>query len=242
PIAPNAIEPVARLHPLQRFLTELPRARSSVYAEFDWGAAAALSTLPAVRSGRTILAPARWRITGDLLPGKQRPWAEWAAAWNQVRHARRIPRHVYLGDSDVRNRIDLEAPGHLALLREQLGSGTAVLREAPGESDWDWIGGRAHEITIPLAARTAPAPARPLTVLRPAAADDEHLPGTGGWLYAKIYTSPQHLDDLLSAHLSALLGAWPKPPEWWFLRYRDPAAHLRLRIRLSEATGYGTAT
>lgn len=241
PMVPNAIEPVSRLHPLQRFLTELPRARSSVYAEFDWGAASALPTLPAVRSGRTILAPARWRITGDLLPGKQRTWAEWAAAWNQVRHARRIPRHVYLGDSDIRNRIDLEASGHLAFLREQLGSSTVVLREAPGESDWDWIGGRAHEITLPLAARTVPAPARLPTAPHPATTEDEHLPGAGGWLYAKIYTRPQHLDDLITTHLSTLLGTWHEPLEWWFLRYRDPAAHLRLRIRLSEATGYGVA-
>ncbi|GAB4001277.1 hypothetical protein GCM10029992_36320 [Glycomyces albus] len=150
PVVPNAIEPTTRLHPLQRFLAGLPRARASVYTMLDWGMAASLPILPRLRSGRSVLAVARWKIAATRLPGKDRPWAEWTATWERLRHARRIPARVYLGDSDVRVRIELDDDAHLTLLRDEIDrTGTATLREAPTDADFGWIGGRAHEITLP---------------------------------------------------------------------------------------------
>jgi len=47
----------------------------------------------------------------------------------------------------------------------------------------------------------------------------------------------------VSAHLPDLLSTWEDGPadDWWFLRYRDPEPHLRLRIRLRDARTYGAA-
>ncbi|MDA1359737.1 lantibiotic dehydratase [Glycomyces luteolus] len=244
PMVPNAIEPAIRLHPMQRFLAELPRATSSVYAMFDWGGAAALPVLPRVRSGRSILTAARWKITARQLPAKDRPWSEWTAAWRQLQRDLQIPSTLYLGDSDIRVRIDTADDAHLALLRHELDRHqTVILREAPTEAELGWISGRAHEITLPLAA-TAPPKPRPRHLegpLQPATVADEQLPGAGSWLYAKVYSHPGRFNDLLDGHLDALHGTWPETPEWWFIRYKDPLPHLRLRYRLTEATGYGSA-
>ncbi|MCD0446280.1 lantibiotic dehydratase [Glycomyces sp. A-F 0318] len=246
PMVPNAVEPAIRLHPMQRFLAELPRAASSVYAMFDWGAAAALPVLPRVRSGRSILTVARWKITTRQLPAKDRSWSAWTAAWQQLQHGLQIPRILFLGDSDIRIRIDTADNAHLALMRHELDRHQAVvLREAPTDAELGWIGGRAHEITLPLA-RVAPPKPRPRHLeleapLRPATVADEQLPGAGSWLYAKVYTHPGRFNDLLDQHLNALHATWPEAPEWWFIRYKDPLPHLRLRYRLTDNTGYGAA-
>ncbi|WP_051704175.1 lantibiotic dehydratase [Glycomyces sp. NRRL B-16210] len=241
PMVPNAVEPIIRMHPLQRFLAELPRARTSVYAKFDWGAAAALPVLPSVRLGRTLLAPVRWRLHAEQLPGKDRPWSEWASAWGSLRDDHQLPSRLYLGENDVRICIDLGDRAHLVLLRRELDRHrTVVLREAPSRADFGWIGGRAHEITLPLAATAPPAPQRlrPPGPPRLTTAEDEHLPGSGTWLYAKIHVHPARADELLTEHLARF--AAETGLDWWFIRYLDPLPHLRVRFRLTAATGYGS--
>ncbi|MGQ0778182.1 MAG: thiopeptide-type bacteriocin biosynthesis protein [Pseudonocardiales bacterium] len=71
-----------------------------------------------------------------------------------------------------------------------------------------------------------------------------HAPGSSGWLYARLYGHPHRQTDILTAHLPDLLSAWEEdPPQgWWFVRYREPEPHLRLRVRLHDARDYGAAT
>ncbi|WP_327075431.1 thiopeptide-type bacteriocin biosynthesis protein [Kitasatospora purpeofusca] len=57
-----------------------------------------------------------------------------------------------------------------------------------------------------------------------------------GWAYAKVYAHPDRHPELLS-RLPALTGDLGSQP-WWFIRYRDPDPHLRLRIR-HEAGAFG---
>ncbi len=70
-----------------------------------------------------------------------------------------------------------------------------------------------------------------------------HTPGSSRWLYARLYSHPDRQTDILTIHLLDLLSTWEddQPPDWWFLRYRDPEPHLRLRILLHDARGYGAA-
>lgn len=67
---------------------------------FDWGAAAQLPFLPWLRSGRTVLAPARWRLDTAELPARTPGWERWDAALAEWRTRRRIPRLVYLAEDD----------------------------------------------------------------------------------------------------------------------------------------------
>lgn len=59
--------------PLVRFLTELSRAQCAQVTLFNWGAATAMPFLPRLRYGRTILAPARWRLEGSNSPAATVP-------------------------------------------------------------------------------------------------------------------------------------------------------------------------
>ncbi len=236
PVMLNAVEPVHRPHPLVRFLVEVTTALSIPCAAFDWGVAASLPFLPALRYGRTILSPARWLLVAADLPGPAASWAKWDCALAAWQDQVALPQTVYLGEGDQRIGLDLSEPAHRALLRAQLDrTGTAVLRAAPEAEAAGWNGGHVHEIVVPLAA-APPATAPPwLEEAQTVGRDHGHLPGCQGRFYLKLYGHPDRQDTILTRHLSHLLNelgeqVTSQQVQWWFLRYHDPDEHLRLRL------------
>lgn len=221
--------------PLVRFLTELSRAQSAQVTLFDWGAAKAMPFLPRLRYGRTVLAPARWRMEATELPGRDRPQAQWDTALEDLRTRRRMPQEIDLAEDDRRLRLDLRQAGHRTLLRQHLSRvGTAVLVEAPDADAYGWCGGRAHEVVLPLKATRSPGwPSLPTPVpSRTFSAEQIQTPGVSSLLLATLYGDLRRQDALLSQHLPDLLDRLGGPP-WWFIRFRDPDHHLRVRIALA---------
>lgn len=222
--------------PLVRFLTELSRAQCAQVTVFDWGAAAAMPFLPRLRYGRTVLAPARWRLEAPELPGHARPRDEWDAALADWRARRRLPRRVHLVEDDRRLFLDLDEAGHRALLRRHLDhTRLAVLVEAPEPEAYSWCGGRAHEIVVPLKATRPPTwpPLPAPTRARILSAAQTQTPTASSVLLAALYGDLRRQDELLSQHLPRLLEQLGIPP-WWFIRFRDPDQHLRVRIALPD--------
>ncbi|WP_405876973.1 lantibiotic dehydratase [Streptomyces sp. NBC_00005] len=226
--------------PLVRFLTELSRAQCAQVTVFDWGAAAAMPFLPRLRYGRIVLAPARWRLEAPELPGRVRPREEWDAALASWRARRRLPRRVHLAEDDRRLFLDLDEAGHRTLLRRHLDrTRLAVLVEAPEPEAYGWCGGRAHEIVVPLKATRPPtwpplpAPSR----ARVLSAAQLQTPASSSVLLAALYGDPRRQDVLLSRHLPGLLEQLGNPP-WWFIRFRDPDQHLRVRITLPDPEAF----
>ncbi|ABD11407.1 hypothetical protein ThrDRAFT_04286 [Frankia casuarinae] len=240
PVALNAVEPVRRAHPLARFLAEAPAALSVPCAPFDWGVAAQLPFLPALRHGRTVLSPARWLLGTADLPGSAAGWTEWDRALASWREQVNLPSAVYLGDGDQRIGLDLSEPAHRVLLRSHLDrSGAALLRAAPDTDAAGWVSGHAHEIVVPLAAVAAPA-ATPgwFSRAQVVGRDHGHLPGCDARFSVKIYAGLGCQDDILTRHLPHLvheLNGQQAAGEarWWFLRYHDPDDHLRLRLAVT---------
>jgi thiopeptide-type bacteriocin biosynthesis protein len=235
PLLLNAVVLPTAQQPLIRFLTEIWTAFTAPCTPFDWGHARSLPFLPRVRRGRSILHPARWILAAALLPGRTVTWQDWRAAWQQHRDQYRMPRQVLLGDDDTRLCLDLDEPAHLALLRGHLDRHhQAVLTEAPGPAGW--IDSRPAELLLTLT-RT---PSYPPTQARPAhlASLTRHGPDQPCWLDARLRGL---IDDIL-----ACLAEAPDvlPLGWWFLRHPeppDPGSHLRLRIPLPDADGFGQA-
>ncbi|WP_322768554.1 lantibiotic dehydratase [Frankia sp. Cr1] len=239
--------------PLARLLHELPRVGAGAVTPFSWGVAGCLPFLPRVRHGRAVLAPARWRIDPSDLPGRRATDQEWTDGLARLRERSGLPRWMSTGRADVRLRLDLDERMDRDLLRAELDreGAAGTLSEAPGPAAYGWADGRAHEIVVPVAATIAPRPA-PAVVTTPGPmavvdAASGILPGSIV-LFAKLYCHPDVVDTILTRHLPALLDAWEGPPRWWFVRYRDPAPHLRLRLHLvpdargSTDGGYGRAT
>ncbi|MFI1481892.1 lantibiotic dehydratase [Streptomyces sp. NPDC020747] len=235
----NAVELTNATHPLVRFITEVHRSHTAVLTPFAWGAAARLPFLPEVRTGRTILSPACWRLRLSDLghndnPGRLHRLTNWRCRYG-------VTRTVFLGSDDQRLRLDLDHPTHQHLLCVELErTGTATLHEAPEDEAHGWLG-HAHEITMPFASSLPPAVHHPRTtsVVR---RDSGRLPGTSPWAYLKIYCHPKRVPEILTTHLPGLFQDWAGgEPLWWYTRYSDPDTHLRLRLRLPAPDAFGTA-
>jgi lantibiotic biosynthesis protein len=224
--------------PLARFLACLPRAFSARWHEFDWGPhAQRLPYLPRVRYRRTVISPARWRLTTGDLPTSKAGQDRWQQALDQWRHRWHCPGTAELRDADRTLRLTLTDPAHAAVLRAHLQRhGHARLTETASAAEFGWLGGHVHEVAVPLVTTRSAAPS-PLSGCLPQVtnAAHGHLPGSPdtAWLYTKIYTHPERHDEIISEHLRRLLAVLDDDPRYWFVRYRSQGEtdHLRPRIR-----------
>ncbi|WP_345700859.1 lantibiotic dehydratase [Kitasatospora terrestris] len=245
-----------------RLLLELGRDAHRSYAAFDWGAAAGAPYLPRVRYGRTVLAPARWRLD-ELADHVTLPPDRWRDAVADWRRRWRVPRQTVLTRADQRLPVDLAEPWHRELLRDALTKDPDLLAvELPGGEDRPdgWLldrQGHPHTAELALAftaARDEP-PARPSGRATDRAADraadrtadrpsgracGDHAgsraaePG-GDWLYAKLYLAGRQTEAFLTERLTPCLAALPDDvreviDRWFYIRYRDPDDHVRLRF------------
>ncbi|MFC5641339.1 lantibiotic dehydratase [Kitasatospora cinereorecta] len=227
--------------PLARLLTELSRAQTAQVTEFSWGSLSTLPFRPRLRHGRVILSPATWRLTAAELPTRTARFDQWTEALSAWLTRRRAPRHVMLAADSQGLPLDLDHPGHRALLRHHLDTAPhAVLVETPDPDSLGWAGGRAHEIAIPVTATRPPTwPRLPKpTTTRILHRGHGDAPGTSRLLLASLYGDLERQDTVLTRHLPNLLDRLGRPA-WWFVRFRDPRPHLRLRIALPDPNGFG---
>jgi thiopeptide-type bacteriocin biosynthesis protein len=234
PMLFNGVNLAGGQQPLARFLTEIWTAFCAPCRPFSWGLVARdLPFLPRVRHGRSILHAARWSIAASALPAAADPFGAWRTAWERLRETYRIPSEVLLGADDVRIRLALDEPAHLALLRSHLRRAqNAILTETHGPAGW--IDDKPHEVLLTLARASSPStpkPPRPTTTINAI----EHRPGLSPWLYVKVFGQS---DDILArtAELDDVAASG-----WWFIRYHEPEPHLRLRIPLGNAGRFGAA-
>ncbi|MFI1496638.1 lantibiotic dehydratase [Streptomyces platensis] len=241
-----------------RFLLELGQEGRSFCAPWSWGRWASAPALPRVRHGRTVLSPARWLPDRALRAAADRGGEEWSEQVGQWRRRWDVPRRVLLTKADHRVAVDLDDPQHLPVLRDELrrAAGLTLVEQYGGRAERQWFrsaeGPHAAEFVFPVFARPADRSgtpgtrqARPDTAPVPLPApllmDDPdggrgartHLPG-GEWLYAKLYVPPARQPEVLARHLGALtdpeLLRSAGADRWFFLRYEDPAPHIRLRF------------
>lgn len=231
----NAVDLGHHSHPLARFLAEAPVALAVPCTGFIWGSAASnLPFVPALRYLRTILSPARWLVERDDLPAASTPWPQWDQALARWRRDVRLPERVYLSEGDQAVALDLAEPSHRALLRTHLERDSKVtLHPAPAPKDLGWTGGRAHEVVIPLVADQKVAAVR--TAGPAVHREHGHLPGCDDRIYLQLHGHHDRQNPLLTRHLPALLEELGDP-RWWFVRYRDPGDHLRVRLTCAPGT------
>ena len=241
PVGMHALNLRGHTPPLARFLIELSRAQCAQVTVFDWGAAAAMPFLPRLRYGRTVLSPARWRLESNELPDGSRSRDKWDRAFAEWRNRRRLPDRVQLLEDDRGLLLDLQEAGHRTLLRQHLDRvRLAVLVEAPEPEAYGWCGGRAHEVVVPVRASRppqwpplpAPTRARSLSPLQ------RQTPAASSVLLAALYGDPRRQDAVLARYLPVLMDELDDPP-WWFIRFRDPDQHLRVRIALPHPEAFG---
>ncbi|MFI1947276.1 lantibiotic dehydratase [Streptomyces virginiae] len=243
-----------------RFLLEVSRARYATPTGFTWGPVEGAPYLPRVVRGRVVVRPAEWNLYpagAQAAPATAGPVpvprsADDVARW---RHTWGVPRHVYLADDDNRLLLDLEHPVCVEELLADLrtATGRVTLQEALPGPDATWLrdgSGHGHlsEVVVPLIASPGVQPpqdrargtAEQIRRKAAPAAHPAHLPGSA-WSYLKLYAARDLHDEIAATELPALVeqmrAADAAPDRWFYIRYADPDAHLRIRTR----TGSGPA-
>lgn len=229
-----------------RFLAELQNERAPTLA-FSWGPLRnAASFLPRVVYGRTVLAVAQWNLEAPLL-------AAWSGATGASRFASvqrfraeaGLPRWVSIREQDKQIPVDLDnvlaVEVLLALLK---GRTSATLEELyPGPEQLLVEGGDGryvHELVVPFVREAPPPSPRPRRPLAPESTDTKGrgFPPGSEWLYLKLYDGPHSLDRLLAGSLGEAIHhvlSLGQVKRWFFIRYRDPEPHLRLRFHAEPA-------
>ncbi len=205
---------------------------------WSWGALAEQPFLPRVIRGRHVLSKARWRLEAKELNAAVAGSSEDAwGSFQRLREIRGLPRFVLLADADNSLRVDLDQVLWVEALHHLVSNRPAfTLTECfpdPSQTLVTSPEGRCmHELVIPFEATPSSRQKnRPLAQISQPSGIRAFSPGSE-WLYLKLYCGPASADRLLVG-LEPLLqstneqGLWDR---WHFIRYRDPAPHLRLRF------------
>ena len=225
-----------------RLLSMLQNQGVSAGVYWSWGALESAAFLPAVKSGRLLLARMRWRLTaGELGPLHRLNGAERFRAVQSWRESRRLPRWLTLGQGDRELTVDLDNVLSVdSFLDATRGQPVLVAHELFPDPRGLVVRGPegrfTGEMVIPFV-RGEPQPKAlrsgrpvPLSSMRNDG-QRSFLPGSQ-WLYAKLYTGPANADKVLSEVVAPLArqvaGAGA---DIFFIRYGDPDWHLRLRFR-----------
>lgn len=232
PMVAHMLNPYIAQPNAVRFISEVTQVRRWSIRPWEWTGLDRLPHHPRVRYDRTILASARWRLS-RALRDPAASWAQWRAELDRWRERWSVPDQIEMTSDDQRVALDLTMPLHVRLLwREARREIPPVVTERPagGEYGTQWCGGLANEIVVPM----VPSPGSPPMARAPSIAtvsgQPRHVPG-GDWVFAKLYIAEDRQDELLTEHLPALLDAVGQDTDRvFFIRYRDPAAHLRVRF------------
>lgn len=234
-----------------KFLCDLQAQGTMPGVMWNWGALESAPFLPRVVAGRAVLSRAQWVVNKTELEricdSKD---AERFNVIQQWRAERRLPRFVVLADGDntlpidLENVLSLDSFAHIIKdrdevklqelwpLPEQL---LACATEGAATNSKRY----AHELIVPFVRRnehqalqlvTSQPPQSSLN--RAAAVQRNFAPGSE-WLYAKIYCGAATADQLIREVVSPVAGevmASGAADQWFFLRYADPAWHLRVRF------------
>lgn len=248
----NVMEPGKLATPAARFLHEVSKSQGRPWQLWSWGEFSVAPRLPRIRYGQAILSLERWRASREMVEaGRDRH--RWRRAFEVWRERYEVPDEVAIGTTDKRLVLDLRSPLHQQLLHEEMRkSPTVRIEEASARagSGAGWLHGRVTEVVLPLLAAApqhgplcrersrsaSTGAAGPLTGASapwsPATSATEKVYPVGSeWLYAKIYSSAHLHDEILAERMSHLLGAIRGDVDRsFFLRYRDPDDHIRLRL------------
>jgi thiopeptide-type bacteriocin biosynthesis protein len=227
---------------IYRFLCALQAQGAAGDLGWDWGPLRDAPFLPRVVYGRLVLCRATWRAgPEELRPLSRARGAARFRAAQGWRAARGLPRWIALAEGD--NGLPLDLDNVLAvntLIELVKGSERALLVELFPGPDQLWARGPegrfAQELVVPFVRRgDAGVPKRPggLTADRIPGPVRRSFPPGSEWLYAKLYTGPAALDQVLRDLVRPLVEAVRRSgaaDRWFFIRYGDPDWHLRLRF------------
>lgn len=221
---------------IYRFLSDLQNQDGILNLKMNWGQLEKCSFLPRVRYKNIILTRAKWNIPRvEYQPHND----SMVSVLNTIRETYQLPQMVLLSEGDNELLIDLFNPISCKILFDKLCKQNVILDEYIfsefGSPVKDGANTYANEIIIPLATTkeykenfTAPVSAPHIK---------RQFPLGSEWIYAKIYCGVNSAEYILTEVIPRIVETLNKETmleKWFFIRYRDPKHHIRLRIKATK--------
>ncbi|MGE6537963.1 lantibiotic dehydratase [Bacillus luti] len=230
---------------IYRFMREVSLNDLDHWRIFNWGNMTSSPYYPRIRYKNIILSPAIWKLNRETIGMKNKPKSddEFLILFEKWREKWTVPRHVYMTYSDNRILIDLENILHLRELKNELfKQGRLQLRESLQDINKNCLssplGSHAMEVVFPLKKMNGVAKRKSIGAVEDGKKEMVsekmiyRLPGSE-WLYVKLYVPQARENEFISKYMTSFSNYIVQSgmaQSWFFMRYRDPDAHIRLRF------------
>ncbi|TGE28115.1 lantibiotic dehydratase [Hymenobacter metallicola] len=230
--------------PLYHFLGDLQSQGMDRSINFTWGSLMQLySFLPRVSYKNMIVSPAMWYLNQNVL--EQLSSASSDSLLTQIellREQYKLPVQVLYSEGDNELLVDFSnltsVEVWLSLVKSKK---AALLKEflwASNTQEHSYL----HQYIATLVTtekRTFSTPILSTCTTESVAEVQRDFPIGSEWLYLKLYCGPGSADILLSKLITPLVKSVLQQElvdKWFFIKYRDPEFHIRLRLHLKDAS------
>lgn len=207
-----------------------------------------LSFYPRVQYRSAVLHLATWVVKADRIRSLQQlPAGSRAAGLRKLGQELGWPRYVALTRADHQLVADLEKESDCSFLLNCMKNKESVLiREFPFADEKtfslvdkqgrpyiaQYLAGISHQKEV------YPGNVKPAVVPAVYERKRKLIPGSE-WLYLKLYCHPSRSNELLGGHILKIAADLRRKgviKQWFFVRYRDPDYHIRLRFHVQADT------
>ncbi|MDJ1485600.1 lantibiotic dehydratase [Cytophagaceae bacterium YF14B1] len=243
-----------------RFLCDLQGYGQHTSIRWDWGILADQRFLPRVEYKHFILSKASWQLTVDDIPAFPDKYSELnqtevSEQFSLLCKKRNLPNQVVLIEGDNELLLDLENVFCLRIIVEKLRKhGKVLLTESLLSPEKAFVPDQAgyytNQVIIPLyPSQKQPGHSQTQQLSNNVHSENEVVVGStlitdvpllkrtffpgSEWLYLKVYTGTKTADRILTQFLKPLMNELIDQQliqKWFFIRYRDPEDHLRIRL------------
>ncbi|QIH33433.1 lantibiotic dehydratase [Sphingobacterium sp. DR205] len=222
---------------LYRFLADLQFQDQPISVKWEWAKLAKLPFLPRIRYKNIILSRARWNIskienTPFCFKEKKKKLAGLKKIYD-------LPDKVVLVEGDNELLLDFSNPIAVDIFFEKVSKEDIMLNEfifseyqSPVKDDEGNF--YSNEVIIPIAIDMKQTQNN--ITPRPTCKQSIYALGSE-WIYVKIYCGIRCAENLLMDSIPKLIQTLKDKnllKKWFFIRYKDPAPHLRLRFQVDS--------
>ncbi|MCE7044542.1 lantibiotic dehydratase [Dyadobacter sp. CY312] len=225
--------------PVYRFLCDLAN-QYSISLAWDWGHYHSAAFLPRVQYQQIVLSKASWLVSANQIGDSANSKRGW---WKDLGHKLGTPRYFTAGQADQLLLFDSENSHSVALFEKMLKKeGKLRITESLEVPEQGLLSDHrqhfANEFVIPFQntqrSRISASPRLdPGSFTQEITQIQRQFTVGSEWLYVKIYCAENLSDALMMTVLLALLSQLESRKvieKWFFIRYQDPDAHIRLRF------------
>jgi thiopeptide-type bacteriocin biosynthesis protein len=220
-----------------QFLADVAVSENALTPLWDWGRLSDSPFLPRIQYRGIVLRKACWNLGPSSIPKKALSDQELVRWWQGLEKELDMPRFVLIGTGDQLLSIDgHSAPAVRICLDKLRREKSLCIQESLHSVKYGLLhaGRKMHlnEMVIPIFNHVEPKVVEPLLTTHQQASK-RWVSAQDGWTYLKIYASEETCERLLVGKLFDFCLTLQQSnciKGWFFLRFKDPDPHIRLRL------------